>query len=308
MSLIWKRLQIAVKEEATEGTPETLAAADVLLASNVSYEPEVKMTERPAASSSLSPFSKVPGSMQAKVSFDVGLKGSGEAGTPPEFGKLLRACSMAETIVANTSVTYDPASTGVPSLTIGWFVDGKKYEVAGCRGTWKLDLKAGEPGVFHFEFTGTNISDADLNLLAGVTYQSTSPPAFKSANFTLDAYTAIIENLSIDIANNVVLRPSANAPQGYVSAIITGREPKLTLDPEDVLVSTKDWWQLWEAGSLVALSAQVGATAGNICTISAPKVQIIGMKPGERDGIAIQEMECELKRNSGDDEISLQFT
>ena len=308
MAMLWKRLQIAAKEEATEGTPETLDAPDVLLASNVSYDPEIAMSNRPAASKSLSPWPKVAGARQAKVSFDVELKGSGAAGTPPEYGHLLKASGMEETIVAGTSVTYDPASDSVVSLTVGWLVDGKKYEVAGCRGTWKLDLKAGEPGVFHFEFTGTNISDADLNLLAGVTYQSTSPPPFQNANFMLDAYTAIIESLSIDMANTIGLRPSANAPQGYVSAIITGREPKLTLDPEDVLVSTKDWWQLWETGSLVALSAQVGATAGNICAISAPKVQIIGTKPRERNGIAIQEMECELKRDSGDDELSLQFT
>lgn len=308
MPLLWKRLQIAAKIEVAEGTAIALAAEDAVLANNVSYDPEIKMTARAAASSSLSPFPKVAGSRQAKITFDVDLKGSGTAGTAPEYGKLLKACGMGETTVALTSVTYLPASASIVCLTLGWYVDGKKYILAGCRGTWKMDLKAGEPGVIHFEFLGTAIEDSDVALLAGVSYQTTNPPPFLSGTFTLATYAGIIESLSIDLGNSLMLRPSVNAAQGYISTIITGREPKLTINPEDVLVATKDWWALWEAGTLSALSAVVGATAGNICTITTPKVQIGKMKPADRDGIGVQEMECELFRNSGDDEISLAFT
>ena len=308
MALRWDRIQLVAKIESTEGTPETLASGDVFLASNVAYEPQINMVERPAASNSFSPFSKVPGSRQARLSFDVELKGSGLAGTPPEFGKLLRACGMSEDVVANSSVTYLPASHDIPSLTFAWIVDGKKYQMAGARGTFKLDLKAGEIGVFHFEFLGTNISDADQNFFDAVAYQNVVPPAFLSTNLQLDSYSAIVENLSIDMGNELNLRPDANSAQGFISAIIAKRLPKLTLDPEDVLVSTKDWWSLWEAGSLVAFLAQIGQSAGNICTISAPKVQIVGMRPVERNGAVIQEMECELIRNSGDDELQIQFT
>jgi hypothetical protein len=308
MPLLWKRLQIAAKTEVAEGTAIALTATEAILANNVSYDPEIKMTARAAASSSLSPYPKVAGSRQAKLTFDVDLKGSGTAGTAPEFGVLLKACGMTETIVAVTSVTYTPASSSIISITLGWYVDGKKFILAGARGTWKMDLKAGEPGVIHFEFLGTAIEDSDTALLSGVSYQTTNPPAFMSASFTLAAYAGIIESMSIDMGNALYLRPSANAAQGFISTVITGREPKLTINPEDVLVATKDWWAIWEAGTLSALSAVVGATAGNICTITAPKVQIGKMKPAERDGIVVQEMECELSRNSGDDEISLALT
>jgi len=307
-ALIWKRLQIAAKVEGTEGTAEALTNAEAILAANVAYDPEIKMTDRPAASSSLSPFPKVAGARQAKISFDVELKGAAAAGTAPEYGPLLKGCGMGETVVAATSVTYKPASASIGSYTIGWYVDGKKYVAAGCRGTFKLELKAGEPGVLHFEFLGTAIDDSDTALLSGVSYSAVVPVAFQNASFTLDTYAGVIEAVSIDLGNNVALRPSANATQGYVCAIIGSREPKMTLNPEDVLVATKDWWAKWEAGSTVAFTAALTGSAGNICTITAPKVQILKMKPGERDGIAIQEMECLLSRNSGDDELSLAFT
>jgi len=308
MPLIYKRLQLAVKEESEEGTAEILTASEAVLAGNVVFDPDIRMVERPAAAASLSPFPKVAGARMAKITFDVELKGSGSAGTAPEYGVLLKACGMEESTVVGTSVTYDPASAAIISVTIGWYVDNKKYVMAGCRGTWKLDLKAGEHGVFHFEFTGTAIADSDVNLLTGTSLQTTIPPAFMSASFTLDTYGAVVENLSIDLANDLYLRPSVNAAQGYVSAVITGRLPKLTLDPESVLVATKDWWTSWETGALVALTATVGGTAGNICTITAPKVQFIKIKPEEKEGILADSMECELKRNSGDDEVSLAFT
>lgn len=305
--LIAKRAQLAAKVESVEGTAEALTATEAILVGNAKYEPEIKMTARPAASASLSPFPKVAGSRSAKLTFEMELKGSGTAGTAPEAGVPLKGCGFAEAVSAEVSVTYTPASSSIPSLTLGWYMDGKKYLMAGARGSVKLDLKAGEPGKFSFEFTGTAIDDADVALLSP-TYDATTPPAFLSASFTLDSVAAVIEGLSIDMANSVALRPSANAAQGFVSAVITGREPKLTVNPEDVLVATKDWWAKWEAGSLVALSAVVGATAGNICTITAPKVQIQSAKPGERDGVGIQDMECGLFRNAGDDELSLVFT
>lgn len=307
-ALIWERLQIAAKVEGTEGTAEALTNAEAILAKNVKYDPEIKMTQRPAASSSLSPFPYVAGSRQAKVTFDVELKGSGTAGTAPEVGPLLLGCGMGETIVGGTSVTYLPASSSIGSYTIGWYVDGKKYVVAGCRGTFKLELKAGEPAVFHFEFMGTAIEDSDTALLAAVSYDSTEPVPFQNASLTLHSYAAVVETVEIDMGNELALRPSANAAQGNISAIIARREPKMTLNPEDVLVATKDWWAIWEAGTQAALSLALTGAAGNICTITAPKVQVHKMTPSEREGVAVQEMECLLARSSGDDELSLAFT
>ena len=304
--LLWNRTQIAAKIETVEGSPESLSADDVLLAANVSFKPNIEMAERPLVSASLSSFGKAPGAQSATISFDVELKGSGEAGTPPEFGKLLRACGMSETINEGTSVIYQPASAEIPSLTIACIIDGKKYQAAGCRGTFKLDLRKGEPGILHFDFTGTNISNEDQNLFQGVEYLELLPPVFQDANLQIDSFSAIVESLSIELGNNVVLRPDANAQQGYKCAVITKRESKLTFNPEDVAVSDYDFLSKWKNGSFLALSFALQGGAGNNIAISCPKVQFEDISPAERDGIAVLEITGILVGH--DDELKLEFT
>lgn len=46
----------------------------------------------------------IPTELHMKLAFRVEAKGSGTKGTAPPFGPLLRACGMAEMIVATTSV------------------------------------------------------------------------------------------------------------------------------------------------------------------------------------------------------------
>jgi hypothetical protein len=48
----------------------------------------------------LDPRAPIPSGMACEISFDMYLKGSGTAGTAPEFGPLLKACGMLETITA----------------------------------------------------------------------------------------------------------------------------------------------------------------------------------------------------------------
>ncbi len=306
--LLTRKSQLAVEEEAVEGTAETIVAADAVHASEIKVTPEVEAIDRNLASASLSPIGKIVGGISAKASFEIELKGSGTAGTPPEFSSLLKACGFAETIVASTSVTYLPASSAIPALTIAHFMDGKRFQMAGARGTVKIVLAAGQLPKLVFEFTGTSYTEADAALLSGVTYQSTKPVAFMSAAFALHGHAGVIDSLEIDVANTVTLRKDANAVGGYAGAAITAREPKMTCAPEDVLVATKDWYSILTAGTEGALTATVGSTAGNICTITAPKTQLVNRTPGERDGAAIQDMELTLNRDAGDDELSLAFT
>ena len=308
MPLIEKRSQLAAKVEGTEGTAEALAAADAVLARNIKFDPDIEVEELGLVSSSLSPFAGVAGARQAKMSFECELKGSGTEGTAPEIGPLLRACGFEETIVAATSVTYDPASASVPSLTIAKYVDGKRYLMAGARGNFEIELKAGKAGIVKFDFMGTAIADSDASLLSGISYQTTRAQPFQNASFTINSYSAIIEALAIAAGNKIELRDSVNSAQGFLSAVITERLATLKLNPEDVLIATHDFWDDWEAGTLVALSATLGATAGNILTITAPKAQYGKVGQGERKGFATHEIEGIFRRNSGDDELSLAFT
>ena len=308
MPLIEARTQIAAKKETVEGAAETLSASDAFLAANVKFTPNFAMGERKNVSSSLSPWASIPGVRSAKLEFDVELKGSGTAGTAPALGNLLKACGLGETVDSGKSVTYAPASSSISSLTLAAYQDGIIKKIWGARGNVSLKLENGAPGWLHFEFTGADFSVTDGTMLSGVTYESTKPVAFLSATFSIDSYSALIGVLEINMNNEVNLRKDANSDSGYKSAVITGRKPTMTMDPEHVTVATYDFFGKLRSGNEGSLSLVLGSTAGNICTIKAPKVQYINISDDVRDGIRSLGITCQLNRSSGDDEISIKFT
>jgi hypothetical protein len=307
--MIKKRAQLACKAEATEGTFETLAGADVIAVFNPSFKPNTEIGERPNVSSSLSRWASIAGARSAVVEFDVELKGSGAAGTAPALGKLLKCCGFGETVVASTSVTYLPASSGISSMSLALYVDGMIYKIWGARGDVSLKLEKGKPGVLHFVFTGADYSVLDGALLSsGVSYESTKPIPFMNAAFSLDSYAALVESLEFKMNNEVVLRPDVNTISGHKSAVIAGRKPTLSLDPELVLVATYDFFTKLKTHNEGALTCALTGSAGNICTITAPKVQYTAVNPADRNGVMSLGIDCQLNRNSGDDELSIAFT
>jgi hypothetical protein len=188
-------------------------------------------------------------------------------------------------------------------------MDGKIYKLWGARGTARLVLAAGKPGIWHMEFIGADFSEADGALLSGVSYSTTKPPTFQSASMTIDSFAAIVQEIELDFANTVALRPSVNAASGNLSALITARKPMLKFDPENDLVANEDFMGNWRSGSEMAFAASLGSVAGNTIAISAPKVQYQEIGMGDREGISIYEANglC-CRDSSGDDEWEIQIT
>lgn len=308
--MIVKRAQIAAKAEGTEGSAETLAGVDAFMAMDINFKPEIEMHTRDNVSSSLSVFSQVAGARKATMEFDVELKGSGTAGTAPALGKLLKACGFGETTVAVTSVTYAPASTGISSMTLAMHNDGVIYKIWGARGTVSLKLEKGKHALLHFVFTGADFSVTDGAMLtSGVAYETTKPQPFLSAAMTVDSYAALLGGMDFNMNNEVTLRPDANSASGYKSAVITGRKPTLSINPNEmVLVATYDFFGKWRSANEGALTLALIGAAGNICTITAPKVQFTGVNPADNGGIRSLGIDCQLNRNAGDDEIVIAFT
>jgi hypothetical protein len=248
--MIVKRAQMAAKAEGTEGAAETLAGADAFLAMNINFKTEIEMHARDNVSSSLSNFSQVAGARKATVEFDVEIKGSGTAGTAPALGKLLKACGFSETVSAGVSVTYAPASTGISSMTLALYNDGVIYKTWGARGTVSLKLEKGKHALLHFVFTGADFSVTDGAMLSsGIAYETTAPKPFLSATMTVDSYAALLGTMDFNMNNEVTLRPDANSGSGYKSAVITGRRPTLSIDPEMILVATYDFFGKWRSGN-----------------------------------------------------------
>lgn len=115
--LLRRQRQVAAKVETTEGTAISLAAAD---ANCLVYDPtvvdDVPMFKRNPARASLSPLIDIPGLRTRKISFKCEIKGSGAIGTAPSYGKLLKACGMAEFAVSKLTIG---------TITSGPFQDGE---------------------------------------------------------------------------------------------------------------------------------------------------------------------------------------
>lgn len=298
--------------EATPGTAETLAGTDVLQVMNLQPNPveNIRLLERQIIRSSLNPEQAVYGGALFSFQFDVELKGSGSAGSAPRLGRLLRACGMDETIVASTSVTYTPSSdmANHDTVTIG-YREGPNYRVVkGCRGNVTFNLTAGEYGVLSFRMVGKIHSESEASAPVPV-FETTIPRAFLGATFSIGGTSIPIEALTFDLQNNIAIAPDPNQTDGFGEIRITERNTQGTVNPEAQKISTKDFIALLRSGTTQAIqTGTIGSTAGNRWAIAVPKAYFREIGYGEREGLLTKEITFGCVEDSGDDEISIQFT
>jgi hypothetical protein len=291
MPKLKKRELIAVKVETTQGIDATPSATnDAVLVENLSWSfANARMVERGATKPTLGKLQAVHAGTLFEVSFDAELKGSGSAGTAPEIGPVLRACGMAETINAGTSVVYDPASTDHESVTIYLWEDGSVYRVTGAKGTASLAANTGEIGKFSITLTGHFGGLVD-EALPAATYDSTVPPAVIGTSFSVGAFGAVINAVSVDLGNEVTTPPSMTSADGFGSVLITDRDVTGSFDPEATLVADQDWVSDWQNGATQAIDLSIGSDAGNQFALSIPTAYYKEISGGDRDGVATYEI------------------
>jgi hypothetical protein len=240
--------------------------------------------------------------------------------TPGTFTEYIKAAgtgdltftpSHADVICEIDNVSVKKVSGDIPSLTLSVFMDGVIKSIWGAKGNVRIEMNSGQPGILHFEFTGADFDVVTGNLLTGIDYPTIIPPAFLNAGLLLNLYAAICSKVDIDTANAIALREDISSLSGYLSALITGRNPKGSIDPELTYIETHDFYGLWRTpGTLGALSLSANGGAGNIVTITCPKIRYAAIAPGDRNGIRTLALDFEPTAGSdaGDDEISICLT
>ncbi len=310
MGLLTKRTVVLAKIEGTYGTDSVPTGADNAI---MAFEPEITinsdMKERYPANVDLSRFPELRGKTSCKIKFLTELKGSGTAGTAPKTDPLFRACGHSVTTVSSTSVTYKPRSTSMESCTIYFYVDGIRYDVVGCVGSYEMELTAGEVGKINWTFSGLYEIPTDQSLVSP-TFETNTPEIVKGTTYTFGSYAAIIESLTLMPQNDVVERPDFNQTEALKGFQITGRNPEGSMTIEAVLraESNADFLDYFHSRTLKALSFELGGTAGNIATITAAKCYCRAPVVGDRDGIRTFEIPFQIARDSGNDEFSIAFT
>lgn len=311
--ILSRRVVIAGKAETTEGTVIALANADANnLILDPKYDAEIPMFRRKFLDNSLSPHGQIATTRGSMMSFKCEVKGSGTAGTAPSFGKYLISSGFSETVVASTSVTYKPNSvlSQIPTMTMAAYRDGLRKQMKGARGNLKYTGKSAEVGLFEFEFAGVDVDVTDQTILTLTSPDTTIPVPLLSATFSVASFAAFVSGIQFDMGNVLERRGDINQASGFISTLLTDREPKGSFDPEDELVATHDWYGRWKANTTGVLTWKHGATAGNIVTFTVPKAQYTNVKESDRGGIATLDTDFLMQRNAsaGDDELTIVFT
>ena len=259
--------QVFVELESSYSGP---AAGNVMAAFNAKYsEHKVDMTERADVTGTFMKFAPIPGQRMGRISFDCYLKGSGAAGTAPEFGDALIACGMNEAVVGGASVTYKPLITATSVASVSLYNDGIRYAVAGAVGTLSIKADVGKPMVASFDFTGLMQAVSDQALIGATTYDATVPPAFMGSTVTIfGVTTGVVRNLSWDLGNKVTMRDDINAASGYIGAFLSDQKTVGTFTLETPTVAAHDLWTKLQTPTSGTMSHVAIGAAGN-------KVQIV---------------------------------
>ena len=307
---------LGIKTESTQGTAATLTTTDFCLA-EVS-EPRVitSFLPRNGSRATLDQLPHAVGKTYVEVRVKLEVKGSGSAGTPwGPLDALLQASGMSSTASPGVTVTYAPLSLAPAnfygpgkSCTIecyhGIQATGLKYQVKGCLGMPKFTFKAGEVGYIESTLRGvyTAISDAAA---PSTSFNTTIPPIFATGNFTIHSFAAVVSSIEVEFGNTLALRDDVNSAYGVLGFIITGRDPKGSIDPEAETVASHNFTSRMLAGTEGALAFTLGATSGNTIGFTIPKAQYAGVEPADRDGIATFNVPLKFNQSSGDDWISI---
>lgn len=310
-----RRELILVKIQPTLNTDAAPDGGDAVLVRAVTPNPAegAQMNERRLVDGTMGRNLHAYGGSLWGYQFEVELKGSGSAGVAPEYGPLLRACGLSETVVADTSVTYAPATASDASphemVTIWYYQDGILRKAINCVGSVSLNAEARGTPVLTFTMMGhTGAADSDAAIVSP-TLDATVPPAFRSAALTLDTFAATVGAFTIDLQNEIPQRPDVNNAQGIAAPAILDRNVVGTLNPELVSIATKDWLAKWRDSSGMALSiGPVGSAAGNRWALGGSKVQIANTAFENADGVRRQTLDLAFAKNEGDDEFSLTLT
>ena len=204
---------------------------------------------------------------------------------------------------------YMPVSDLMESASVYMNEDGVLRRLIGSRGTPTLTLSnKGIPEV-GFNLQGLWSVPTDTALPATTLSAWQKPPAVNAVNTTgirLHGFTgAVISELSIDMANQVVFRSLPGAPE---QVLITDRQPTGSIKMESTTVAAKDWETAIKNADVGALSIQNGLTAGNIVKIDAPAVGLIDPTFDEMDGISMMTAKLDFQpsaNGNGNDELTI---
>lgn len=307
MPLFKQITTLAAKVETTPGTAESLTGSEgVYNAYDISCQPSIAMTDRPA-NGSFNYLTAIKEGQQATMTFKVDIEWDGTSTEPNCFAVLMPACGWVESTNVWKPKSEAPGSS-VKTLTLAAYIDGMRKMIRGASGTFVITFPTGRKITIEFTFTGIYIEPDDENMLTP-TYPTTAPLEFRSASAcSFNSVAMSVEQITIAANNNVVLLEDPTDSSGYKYALITGRRPTITANPEAVLIATQNRHNIWTTHTPYAMQITLDGPSNSTLGITAPKAQIINTQNGDRNGVVTDEMEFLCTKNGSTQNEELYFT
>jgi len=308
--------QFGCKKESAEGTAIAITTTEAtMLARNLSYSADIPFHEVGAVSANHGQFKGVSGGPRtATLSAEFPIKGSGVLGTAPAIDPILEAMGLLGVNDPGVSEIYKDTVHG-SAMTAAWWVaadvtNGLKHILHGARCSGEIILNCGEIPILKTEIMGVWNIPTQTAMLGDITYETTVSQDIAGGAFTLDSQNLKYRNFSINIENDLVVRPDPNKATGAFSVLIAKQRITATMDIEAEDPGTWDAFTEMTTDQEWAMSLVVGATQGNIITITAPKVQIMEIGVSDRDGILSHELSLAFNRsgNTSPYALSIAFT
>lgn len=306
-----RKYLILAKTEVTQYTdPVPTPAANSILCKNLTVTPlRVESEDRNLMRPYFGNSEQIPIMEEAVIEFDVEYAGGGTPlGTAPKWGPLLLACGFAETVVASTSVTYNPISSAIGSVTIYAYLDGILCKITGAKGDVSIEAAAKRLPHFKFRFVGKYVPVTDAAIPGSSDFSAfQQPKAAIPANTgttTIDAYAARVASVQMQLSNEISHALWMNAETND----IIDRKPKGSIVFEEVTVATKDYFTLVRNASLVAFAWNHGTVAGNRVALTAPKLQLVNLQRTTFENANAVQAGVTFNPNVGNDEISIACT
>ena len=311
MAKSYRLRQLLYKIESSYNTdPTPTVSANYLEVLDLNIEPIVSdEAERQIISGYFGNYPVELVNKRANVTFSCYLSGSGTAGTAPKYGDALKACNMTQAIVSSTSVTYSPnSSTSGDSLTFYVNYNGVRQIIKGSRGTFNIEMTAGELPVINFTFTGTFATPTDSAIGSPTKSNQAVPLAFTAGNtsaFQLFSYAGAVQSWSFDMANEVVFRSLVGSTD---TVTITDRKPTGTAVIEAVAMSAKNFIDSASNSAQGNNTLLHGTAAGNKVQLSCPQTDLGAITYEESDQVWM--LNCPYRAiptEAGNNEVEIKF-
>ena len=202
------------------------------------------------------------------------------------FGSTLSTSTLMQ-IPVNT--LYRPTSdeSVYKTVTLYLYEDGLLHIFTGCVGSVRLDLTTGGTGMLVFtmrgRFGGTSTATLPTALNSGT---AQTLPIFQNGRCRLLGRLARVSRLSFDAGVQVVMPENPESASGYDACVPISRAVRTTLDPLKDTSNQVALYSDFTGGTSGSLFAQVGTVAGNRFMISQPSVRMLSGDPGDRGGLA----------------------